>query len=335
MTDAPAEPSDAPRRPSLEPSALNQHPEGAPGPGGERTGGYTKASAAIRLGVGVNLLLIAAKLIGGLAGNSFVLIADALSQVGDLLTSAAALVGMHVARRPADAGHPYGHGRAESLAGAYIALVLVLMAGGIGYEAIRRMTGPQVRPETFTLWIAAGSFVLKELLFRYKIRLGRRYRLTSLIGLAWDHRADALISLAVLAGLALVCFGGPAFAWANEVAALAVAGGVFWAGAGLIRQTVGELMDTHLDNDVVREARDLARSVAGVVDVEKLRARKGGMDVSLDIHIEVDPAMSVRDSHRIAQEVSRRLCRQLEPVQNVLVHVEPADLGDEHTHRPV
>src|SRR5262249_39940163 len=146
-------------------------------------------------------------------------------------------------------------------------------------------------PETYTLWVAGASMVVKEALYHYKIRLGRRLRSTSLIADAWDHRSDVLSSAAVLVGLALTKYAG--VVWADEVATLIVAMTLIWASVSLLTGSTHELMDTQQDPEMLRMLREAARQVRGVRDVEKLWVRKAGLEFLVDIHIEVDPDMSV------------------------------------------
>ena len=145
---------------------------------------------------------------------------------------------------------------------------------------------------------------------------------------AWDHRLDALGSLAVLAGLALAKWGGPAWHVADHVAALVVAVVIFWAGWTLYWGSLHELMDRQADADLLRDVRPGALAVAGVRGVEKLLARKAGLEYLVDIHVEVDPNLPVRAGHAIAHAVKNRLLKQIVRIKDVLVHIEPAPRGD-------
>jgi cation diffusion facilitator family transporter len=263
------------------------------------------------------------KLAGGLIANSFALISDAVNSLGDSLTSLVVLFALWVAQKPADEEHPYGHTRAEAIAASNVALLIMLSALWIGWEAIQRFTTPHGLPPVWTLWIAAGNVVVKEALYRYKVRVGRRIGSAAIIANAWDHRSDALCSLAVLAGLAVVRWGGPQFVWADEAAALVVVAAIVWSSAALFRKSASELMDVQADEELVRQIRTAAERVEGVCAVEKLWVRKSGLEYLADMHIEVDAATTVAEGHRIGHAVKDQLVSQFASLRDVLIHLEP------------
>ena len=283
---------------------------------------YRQARHAAWLGVVTNLALGGGKLVGGMLGQSFALMSDAVHSLSDVFTSAMVLVGMRISQKPADAGHPYGHTRAESIVASNVAVLLVLSAVWLGWRAAGEIGSSHPTPARWTLWIALASVVVKEALYQYKVRVGRRLHSSSIVADAWHHRSDAFSSLAVLAGLAVVRFGGPA--WSDDVAALVVAASILWAGVMLFREGLHELMDRQVEADFVRQVREVAGAVAGVAGVEKVWVRKAGLEYSVDLHIEVDPDMSVRHSHELAHHVREVLLDAIVPIRNVLVHVEPS-----------
>jgi cation diffusion facilitator family transporter len=172
--------------------------------------------------------------------------------------------------------------------------------------------------------IAAASAFLKEALYRYENRVARATGSSAVRAAAWDHRLDALGSLAVLIGLAVAYGGGPAWRVADRVAALAVALVVFWAGVRLLWGSVQELMDRQAAPEILDAVRREASSVAGVRGVEKLLVRKTGLEYLVDIHVEVDPTASVREGHAIGHAVKDQLMARIATVKNVLVHIEPS-----------
>ena len=256
------------------------------------------------------------------------LISDALNSLGDVFTSLVVLFGLRVAQRPPDAEHPYGHTRAEAIAGSNVALLVVISALLIGWKAVRQISVPHEIPPIWTLWIAGGNVIIKESLYRYKVKVGRRTGSSSIIANAWDHRSDALCSLAVLIGLGIVRWGGPAFIGADEAAALVVVSAIVWSGFHLFRKSSSELMDLQADEELVRQIRAAAESVDDVKAVEKLWVRKSGLEYFADIHIEVDSAMTVAEGHAIGHQVKDRLVAQFPSLRDVLVHLEPYP----HTH---
>jgi cation diffusion facilitator family transporter len=263
------------------------------------------------------------KLVGGIFAASFALMADAVNSLGDAVTSLVVLYALRVAQKPPDKEHPYGHARAEAVAGSSVALVIILSALVVGYEAIRRLGIEHGAPPAWALWIAAVNVVVKEGLFRYKAAVGRRTGSSALLAHAWDHRSDALCSAAVLIGLAIVRWGGPDYAWADEVAALVVVLAILWSGAHLFRHSAHELLDAQADDLLLARIRESARIVPGVEEVEKLWVRKAGLEYLADIHIEVQPRISVEEGHRIAHEVKDKLMGSFDNLRHVLVHIEP------------
>jgi cation diffusion facilitator family transporter len=237
-------------------------------------------------------------------------------------------VALWVAQRPADQEHPYGHTRAEAIAASNVALLVILSGLVIAVEAVRRIPISHGVPPVWTLWIAAGNVVIKEGLYRYKRRVGKRIGSGALIANAWDHRSDAFSSLAVLIGLTMVRLAGPDYAWVDQLAALVVVLAIFWSGARLYYTSASELMDVQADRQFVQRVRGAAASVPGVRAVEKLWVRKSGLEFLVDIHIEVDAGATVAEGHRIGHLVKARLVGQFATLRDVLVHLEPYP----HTH---
>ena len=283
---------------------------------------YQQCRRAALWGVGLSLCLGVLKLGGGVYGNSEALIADAIHSFGDALTAGVVWVSLLWAQRPADREHPYGHTRVEAVAGSNVALLLILSAFGMGWEVVRTFGQAAEPPELYTLGIAGLSILLKEALFRYENRVACQTGSSAVRAAAWDHRLDALGSLAVLIGLAISYFGGVRAA--DNVAALAVALVVLWAGGSLLWESVQELMDRQAAPKVVDEVRREASAVPGVRGVEKVLVRKTGLEYLVDIHIEVDAEASVREGHAVGHAVKDRLTGSIVTVKDVLVHIEPS-----------
>lgn len=289
---------------------------------------YRAVTRAALLGLGVNLALGVIKLVGGIVGDSFVLIADAVNSLGDVVTTLVVLFALRVAQRPADEEHPYGHTRAEGIAASNISLLIIVSALLVGWEAIQRFAIPHDIPPVWTLWIAGANAVIKEGLYQYKSRVGRRTGSSAIIANAWDHRSDALCALAVLIGLAVIRIGGPKYNWADEAASLIVVGAIVWSGIHLFRMSASELMDVQADAAFVEQIRASALTVNGVKGIEKLWVRKSGLEYFSDIHIEVDQHLTVEQGHRIGHHVKDELMKTYPVLRDVLVHLEPYP----HTH---
>jgi len=269
---------------------------------------YRDTRRAAVWGLSVSLGLGAAKLLGGVFGNSLALVSDAAHSLVDATASLALVGALSLAQRPPDREHPYGHARVEALAGATMALVLIGLALGITWGAAVTVNQAHAPPRGFTLAIAGCGALVQEGLYRYAGKVARRTGSRALLATAWDYRLDALGGLIVLTGVGLARWGGPSWQWADHAAALAVAGSILWVGGVLLWDSAQGLMDRQADPDVLDAVRREALAVAGVLGVETLRIRRAGLEYLVDIHVEVDPEQSVRSGH------------------DILVHIEP--------HRP-
>jgi cation diffusion facilitator family transporter len=285
---------------------------------------YRQARRAASWGIVVSLGLGLAKLLGGLFGHSLALVSDAVHSLVDAAISAALLGALLVAQRPADNEHPYGHARFEAVAGSGVAVLLILLALGIGREAISTIGTERILPEAYTLAIALGGAIFQECLYRYSRRVARETGSGALLATAWDYRLDALGSVAVVLGVALARWGGPSWNWADHAAALVVALSVMWVGGTLLWGNIQDLMDRQADPELLDAVRSEALAVDGVLGVETLRVRKVGLEYLVDIHVEVDPDHSVKDGHAIAHAVKDRVIDRFVPIRDVLVHVEPS-----------
>ncbi len=288
---------------------------------------YRQARRAIAIGLAVNICLAVVKLVGGIVGRSFALIADAVNSLGDVFVSIVILFALWFAQRPPDPRHPYGHTRAEAIAASNVALLIVISACFLGWEAFRRITVAHDLPPAWTLWIAAGNVIIKESLYWYKIRVGRRTGSRAVIANAWDHRSDALCSFAVLVGLGAVRWGGASLNWADEAAAMVVVLAILWAGGKLFLDSAAELMDMQAAPEILEKVQGAAASVPGVRKVETLRMRKSGLEYFVDIHVEVSPELTVAAGHDIAHRVKDAILARPVVIRDVLVHVEPCSGG--------
>lgn len=284
---------------------------------------YRQVWNAAWLGLVINLGLGLAKLIGGIFGDSFALISDSVNSLGDVFGTVVVLVAVRIAQQPADREHPYGHTRAEAIAASTVSVLIIVSALGIGWEAIQRITLVHTLPKTWTLWIAGINVVIKEWLYRYKRRVAQRTGSRAMLANAWDHRSDAFCALAVLIGLAVVRWGNGRWMWADEVAAMVVVAAILTSSFRLYRDSASELMDVQADEGLVDEVRTMALTIPGVRGVEKLWVRKSGLEYFVDIHIEVDPELTVAEGHRIGHRVKDHLTGTFASIRDVLVHLEP------------
>ena len=285
---------------------------------------YQRGMRTSLIGLVVNFALGAGKLAAGIAGHSQALVADAVESLGDSVGSIIVWRGLLVASRPPDADHPYGHGKAEPLAGAFVALLLIVAAIMIAVESVHQIVMPHQGPAPFTLGVVLGVVLVKELLFRFAARVGRETGSIAIHTDAWHHRSDAITSGAAAVGIAVALIGGRGFEAADDWAALFTSGIILLTGWRLLQPAIHELMDRSPSQDLTDEAKRVAEARPGVYKVEKLLMRKMGIYYVADMHLEVDPEMSVRDSHALAHQVKEDVQRGLPQVVELTIHVEPA-----------
>ena len=274
-------------------------------------------------GLAVNLVLATTKLLAGIFGHSHALVADAVESLADVFSSVIVWRGLVVAAEPPDADHPYGHGKAEPLAAAAVSAMLLIAAGWIVAQALQEIAEPHQTPAPFTLAVLALVIVIKESLFRFVLRESASVQSSAVRTDAWHHRSDAITSFAAAVGITVSLIGGPGYESADDWAAIAAACVIAWNGWRLMRPALNDLMDSSPNQDVVDRIRSVAESVAGVGAVEKCLVRKMGYQYQVDMHVEVDPQMTVQRSHEIAHDVKNKVCGDLPTVRDVLVHIEP------------
>ncbi len=275
-------------------------------------------------GIIVSGSLAAIKILAGWAGHSTSVVADGFESAGDVFASGFVLLGLTLAAKPADSNHPYGHGRAETLTGLLIGLGLALAGGVISYRALEHVGELRQPPAAFVIWPLIASAIAKAILSGTKFHYGRRLQSSALIADAWNDGVDILSALAALVAVALTLIDPARFLAADHYGGFAVGLIVIFTGLRVARETAFQLMDTMPDQAIIDRIRDVALSVPGVYGVEKCYARKTGLQYHVDLHLEVDPEITVRHSHDIATQVRIRIKETLNFVADVLVHVEPA-----------
>jgi cation diffusion facilitator family transporter len=275
-------------------------------------------------GITLNVVLATVKIAGGIFGNTYALIADGLESLLDIFSSALVWAGLRVAARPPDENHPYGHGKAEPLAGLAVAFIVFLAAGWIGWHAVHEIRTPHRGPHWGTLPLLAVIVAVKYGFSRKLLRVGQKAGSTSLGIEAWHHLADALTSAAAFAGIAIAVLGGEGYESADDWAALGACVVIAFNGVALARRALDDVMDVAVPREFENLIRATAAAVPGVLGLEKCRVRKSGLMHLVDIHVEVDGRLSVRAGHEIAGAVKNALLASPHRVSDVLVHIEPA-----------
>jgi cation diffusion facilitator family transporter len=274
-------------------------------------------------GLAVNLILAALKLAAGWVGSSQAVIADAVHSLSDISTDVGVLVGLRYWSRPRDADHPYGHARIEHLVAVALGLVLAGTAVGIAYHAISTHAQQHaVRPAAVALGAAALSIAVKEGLYRWAARVARRVASPALLANAWHHRSDALSSLPALLSVAVAMLV-PAWGFVDHIGAVVVAFFILQAAGKIAFPSLNKLVDTAPPAELREAILQAAQGVPGVEEAHAMRTRYLGSGVAVDLHVEVDPELSVREGHDIAERLAERLRADFERVEDVVVHVEP------------
>jgi len=272
----------------------------------------------------INLLLAAVKMIAGIVGHCYALVADGIESAADVASSLIVWSGLRIASIPPDNSHPYGHGKAEPLAGLAVAIMLIVAAIGIAIQSIREIVSPHYAPASWTLAVLLGVIITKESLFRWVIKIGEDIDSTAVKSDAWHHRSDAFTSAAAFLGILIAVLGGERYKSADDWAALFAAFVIVFNGCRLMRPALAEVMDAAPHPEVEASVRQAAAKVAGVAGLEKCYVRKMGFDLYVDIHVEVDGHISVHDGHAIAHDVKNAVRRTNPLIADVLVHIEPA-----------
>lgn len=281
------------------------------------------------IGIFASLTLSAIKITSGALGNSYALIADGIESLADAFTSIIVLSGLRIASKPADADHPYGHGKAEPLAGVVVAFGLFIAAIIIIIQSIYEIITPHHAPATFTLAVLVLVVIIKEILFRYIIKVGKRIQSVAVINDAWHQRSDAITSFAVFIGISVALIGGEGYEVADDYAALFASIIIIINSYRLLKPALFELMDTAPPEETINKIRSVALEVPGVEGLDKCFMRKMGFEYFIDIHVIVDGNIPVNEGHEIAHKVKDKLKIIFLNISDVLVHIEPMELRKE------
>jgi len=285
---------------------------------------YREVRKVTVVGGVVDLLLGIVKIVVGMTGNSQALLADGVHSLSDLATDFLVLFAAKHSHREADEEHPYGHGRIETVATVILGVALALVAIGICYDALHRMREPELlgHPGMLALLVALLSVAAKEIIYHYTVRAARRLRSNMLHANAWHSRSDAISSIIVVIGVAGTMYG---FTYLDAIAAAAVGLMIAKIGWDLLWKSLQELIDTSLEEDKVAAIRNAILDVDGVQALHMLRTRRSGSDALVDVHILVDPGLSVSEGHMIGEHVRTRLIGEMDDVSDVTVHIDPED----------
>lgn len=274
-------------------------------------------------GMGINAVLVVLKIGGGIFGHSRALLADGIHSISDFVSDIVVLIGLHFFGKKEDESHPYGHGKIETLAAIGVGLLLLFAAFKVGYEAAVSIYRHEATiPDSYTIIIAALSVISKELMFQATRRIGRKIGSEAMIANAWHHRSDAMSSVVTLAGISLAVYV-PALHILDSYAALLVSFFIVKVAFDILKSAVKKIIDTAPSKEFIDEVCAIVSEVPEVLSCHDTMARYYAMRIRMEIHIEVDPEMTVKRSHEIIDEVVRRINEKYGEIEKILVHVDP------------
>jgi len=276
-----------------------------------------------QLGLLVNAALAIIKLVAGVVGHAYALVADAVESTADIFASLIVWGGLRIASRDPDESYPFGYGKAESLAAAVVSIMLIGAAIGIAIEAVREILTPHHAPAAWTLGVLVAVLVIKFVLFRRISSVAVEVGSTAVQADAWHHLSDAITSAAAFVGISVALIGGPGWEPADDWAALLASLVIAYNGIAMLRNPLHDLMDRMPGQEILEAGRRAAEGVSGVRATEKLIVRKAGMVYHVDIHVQADPKLPLDEAHVLSGRVKGAIRAAVPRVQGVLVHMEP------------
>ena len=278
-----------------------------------------------QVGMLVNAALAAIKLLAGVLGSSYALIADGVESTADIFSSLIVWGGLRIASRSADDDYPFGYGKAEPIAAAVVGLMLIAAAIGIAIESVREIRVPHHAPAPFTLAVLVGVVLVKEVLYRRVFRVGADVGSTAVKADAWHHRSDAITSAAAFVGISIALIGGPGWEPADDWAALLASAVIAYNGIAALRPAVADLMDRAPGEAMLARVSAAATGVHGVCAIEKLKVRKAGLGYWVDLHVQADPRLPLEEAHVLSGMVKSAIRQAVPEVAGALIHMEPYD----------
>jgi cation diffusion facilitator family transporter len=287
---------------------------------------FGMADRAIVIGFWINACLMVLKLLAGYFGKSEAVFADGLESACDFVAMLFAMVALKIGRKPLDSTHPYGHGKAESIAAIFVSLVIVVTGCAILYTSIMTMVARDyVEPQLIAVLAALATIIIKETLYRYTRSIAKKLDSPAVEAIAKDHRKDALTSIATLIGVTWAFWGA---ALMDPLAAGLTAFFIFYIGGKTFIGATYDLMDGRPPTDLIAAVTAMTEKVPGIEHVHQIRCRRSGQYLIVDLKLDMDPNMTVKQSHAITVEVKRLIFERFPNVGDVMVHVNP----HEETH---
>jgi cation diffusion facilitator family transporter len=274
----------------------------------------------------VNIVLMTVKIVVGIVGTSYALIADGIESASDIFSSLITWSGFQLSLKPADKNHPFGHGKIESLAGVFSGLSLFIAAAIIVYNSIMHIRTPHHSPAWFTLPVLILVVIVKEFLSRKVMSANTDIDSQALKGDAWHHRSDAITSGAAAIGITIALIGGEKYSNADDWAALIACTVIVINAVLILKNSLHELLDGSVDNELQDKFKSIASKIEKVNSVGKCKVRKSGIGYFIEIHIKVAPSMTVFEGHTVSHLVKDTIMSNNKKVFDVTVHLEPANI---------
>ena len=273
------------------------------------------------LGIAANLALAAVKVVVGLLAGSVALIADGIHSLSDMVTDIAVLLGIHFGSKQPDESHPYGHGRIETFAAAFIGLALAIVGAAMIYHAAAAIAAQRyIKPGIIVLFVATASIIVKELLYRVTKKVAIKSHSSALYANAWHHRSDAFSSVVVVIGFVSLRLG---FRYGDQMAAIGVGLMVILVAVRVVGDCLRELTEGAVDQDTIEHIKHIVNANSSIRQWHRLRTRMVGREIFLDLHILVDPDLNIAAAHEIAESLESALHEQISRPVNITVHIEP------------
>lgn len=274
-----------------------------------------------------NVVLTLGKIVIGLKGNSDAVVADGIHSAADVFASIIVLLVLKISNKPADKEHPYGHGKAEIIVSGLIGMILTLVSLFIVYESITGFFHPIEAPNMLAMWIAIFSYVIKELLYRYSLKIGNQFNSKAIKAIALDHKADIVASLAAAIGVLLSIIGFTYdieyLLYGDKVASLFVAYLIFKIAKEMLSEAFDILLERSVDPNTLNDYIQIISSFKEVKRIDRIRARELGHYIIIDLRISIDHYHTIKEGHDLSREIKQRLMGENDNVQEVLIHLNP------------
>jgi cation diffusion facilitator family transporter len=289
----------------------------------ERNARFSIADRIITIGFWINAVLMIMKLLAGHFGNSEAVFADGIESASDFVAIGATIIALKIGRKSVDNDHPYGHGKAECIAAIIVSLIIFTAGGGILYKAIITfIKGDYPKPQLIAVGAAFATILIKEILFHYTHRVAKQIESPAVDAIAKDHRKDALTSVSTLIGVTGAYLG---VVFLDPLAAGLTAFFIFYIGWETFRNAAHDLMDGQPPKDILTQISAASHEVSGVDNVHEIRGRRSGQYLIIDLKLDMNPLLTVKQSHEIATEVKRRIFKRFPNIGDVMIHINPSN----------